>query len=163
MAKIPAPRKAAKPVAKKATAPKKVVATGSKKKKDIGILPGVSPWERKAIKKGQKTMSSNDKRLHEEFVQGKRDSRRILLKEGGFASPPSMSRMKKNYDRANMKPKRGEVSAASAAAAYSLGRGIMDNKIASGETKINYLKTLKKNSYKKFQSGNIKKYYKKGK
>jgi len=110
-------------------------------------------------------MTENDTRLHKEFVQGKRDSRRILS-EGGYVSAPSMSRMKKNYDKATTKPKRGVVSSASAAAAYSLGRGITDNKIAAArqgrESNINYIKTFKKNSYKKFQSGKVKEYYKKG-
>jgi hypothetical protein len=151
-------------MAKKASAPKKVVATGTKKKVDLA--PGVSPWEKKAIKKGQTKLTHAQKRLHEEFVKGKRDSRRILG-EGGYIDAPTMARMKMNLMSTNKKNRRtidGSLSANATSAAYALGRGIQDNKIANGrmgrQDNLNYIKTLKKNTLKQIDNG-AKKYYKK--
>ena len=74
MAKIPAPRKTAKPVAKKAVArpvAKKVVARPmSNKNNTFKNMPGSSPWERKAKKQGR-ALSTTEKTLHTAFVKGK--------------------------------------------------------------------------------------------
>ena len=164
MAKIPAPRKTAKPVAKKAVAPKKVVATGSKKKK-IDIAPGNSPWERKAIKKGSKYfLSQHDEKMHMAFVEGKKAGWSDFNNGKRLKTP--LGRMKINQISTN---KKWEGSMRAKDGAYNLGREIaLTNKTTNlgtgGKgTGVNIWKTLKKNSLSTIQQNKTKVYNKKGK
>ena len=172
MAKIPAPRKTAKPVAKKAAArpavkkavaPKKVVATGSKKKK-IDIAPGTSPWERKAIKKGsQYFLSAHDEKMHKEFVSGKKHGWSDY--NNGKRQITPMGRMKIDQISTN---KKNEGSYRAKDGAYGLGYAMaLTNKTQNNGqgikgNQMSVWKTLKKNSRKAIMSNTYKSYDKKG-
>lgn len=70
------------------------------KKKKPDILPGKSPWERRAIKSG-KAMTPIQVQMHKAFVSGKKEAV-SMAKEGNYKkfSPAVVSKVKANTTKA---------------------------------------------------------------